>query len=245
MTQFYEVLQRAHLDRRFTEESFKTETKPSAGGLRCALPLPYRKEITGLVGKLFLGRDGPIVQTVGFAGTETDGRECSLVVQSADTLATLVAGRVCVVDANVLEPSAHQHFGLSNSRGLSNLVLESATSVNQVAQCVDQNLWLLAAGQAREPQRVFTSPDLSSRVSELRDAFDYLLIVMPPLGSCPEAITIARCTDGLVLVVRAHFSRRETALRMKESCESNKVSILGSVLTGRTFPIPQNIYSRL
>lgn len=245
MTQFYEVLQRAHLDRLFTEESFKTETAPSAGERRCVLTVPYRNEITGLVGKLFLGSDAPIVQTVAFAGTETDGGECSLVVQSADTLATLVAGRVCVLDANVLEPSAHEHFGLSNSRGLSNLVLESASTVDQVTQRVDQNLWLVAAGQAQEPQRVFTSSDLSSRVSELRDAFDYVLIVMPPLGSSPEAIAIARCTDGLVLVVRAHSTRRETALRMKEYFESNKVSILGSVLTGRTFPIPQNIYSRL
>jgi len=52
-------------------------------------------------------------------------------------------------------------------------------------------------------------------------------------------------TDGLVLVLKANSSRRETARGAIHDLRTAKVRVLGAVLNQRTFPIPQSIYDRL
>lgn len=51
--------------------------------------------------------------------------------------------------------------------------------------------------------------------------------------------------DGAVLTITAHKTRREAALRAKQVLEQFKVKLIGTVLDGRTFPIPESIYRRL
>jgi Mrp family chromosome partitioning ATPase len=86
---------------------------------------------------------------------------------------------------------------------------------------------------------------LRVRITELRAAFRYVIIYAGPLRLETSAMLISRWTDGVVLVVEANSTRRETAKRVKESLQAANVSLLGVVLNNRTFPIPEAIYSRL
>lgn len=52
-------------------------------------------------------------------------------------------------------------------------------------------------------------------------------------------------SDGAVLTLTAHKTRREAALRAKVVVEQFKVKLIGTVLDGRSFPIPESIYRRL
>jgi len=79
----------------------------------------------------------------------------------------------------------------------------------------------------------------------LRDAFDYILIDAPPLNQYAEAIGLGQLADGLVLVLEANATRRESALRVTEMLRAAQVQVLGAVLNKRTFPIPQSLYHRL
>lgn len=83
------------------------------------------------------------------------------------------------------------------------------------------------------------------RFAELREAFDYILISAPALSRETEATLIGQVADGVVLVVEANHTRRETVRRAKEQLESANVRLLGAVLDQRTFPIPERIYKRL
>jgi Mrp family chromosome partitioning ATPase len=56
---------------------------------------------------------------------------------------------------------------------------------------------------------------------------------------------LGRFADGIVLVLQSNATRREAALKAKESFEVASVRLLGAVLNKRTFPIPQNLYQRL
>jgi Mrp family chromosome partitioning ATPase len=52
-------------------------------------------------------------------------------------------------------------------------------------------------------------------------------------------------TDGVVLVLKAHSSRRETARSAVHDLAAANVRTLGAVLNQRTFPIPEKLYRRL
>jgi Mrp family chromosome partitioning ATPase len=83
------------------------------------------------------------------------------------------------------------------------------------------------------------------RLAELRASFHYLLVSAPALGRETDATWIGQLADGIVLIVEAHQTRRETVRRAKEQLESARVRLLGAVLDQRTFPIPEKLYRRL
>ncbi len=107
-----------------------------------------------------------------------------------------------------------------------------------------ENLWLIPAGLMK-PGFSTSMERYRERFAELREAFDYVLICSPALTSETAAIRIAQLSDGVVLIVEANHSRRETVRRAKEQLESAQVQLLGAVLDQRTFPIPEKLYRRL
>jgi Mrp family chromosome partitioning ATPase len=51
--------------------------------------------------------------------------------------------------------------------------------------------------------------------------------------------------DGVVLVVTAGQTRREVALHARDELKGGEAPLLGTILAGRRFPIPEAIYRRL
>ena len=82
-------------------------------------------------------------------------------------------------------------------------------------------------------------------MTELRSEFDYVLIDTPAISSSNDATVLGAVTDGLVLVLKANSSRRESARGAMHDLRAAKVRVLGAVLNQRTFPIPQSIYDKL
>jgi len=56
---------------------------------------------------------------------------------------------------------------------------------------------------------------------------------------------LGQLADGMILVLEAHNTRRVAARRTKEILEASNVRLLGTVLNGRTFPVPERIYRKL
>jgi Mrp family chromosome partitioning ATPase len=72
-----------------------------------------------------------------------------------------------------------------------------------------------------------------------------VLIDSPALSLCNDGILLGRATEGVVLVLKAHSSRRDSARKAIKDLQNAEVRILGAVLNQRTFPIPQKIYDLL
>jgi Mrp family chromosome partitioning ATPase len=111
-------------------------------------------------------------------------------------------------------------------------------------QIAGSNLWVLPSGSP-ESAGAISSEGLRSRMADLRNEFDYVLIDAPPANLYADAISLGRLSDGIILVLQSNTTRREAALKAKESFEAANVRLLGAVLNKRTFPIPQNLYDRL
>ena len=73
--------------------------------------------------------------------------------------------------------------------------------------------------------------------------FAYLLFAGRLTDSA--APLFCRVSEGCVLVVAAHITHRQAALRAKEILQQWSAQLLGVVLTNRTFPVPECIYRRL
>ena len=199
-----------------------------------------------LVQNIFLLRGAGSPRVVVFSGIDS-GNGCSAIcAQTGHILSMQKLGTVCLVDSNLRSPSLPELYGIGNHYGLTDS-LRKEGSIREFAKVVGpENLWLLSCGsRAAESQTLLNSDIMRRRIAELRKAFDYVLIDCPPLNQYADAVSIGQMADGLVMVIEAHATRRETALRVTENLRAASINILGAVLNKRTFPIPASLYQRL
>jgi Mrp family chromosome partitioning ATPase len=205
------------------------------------------EEVSKLVQRVFLMAEaGERPRVVLFAGIERGSGSGALCARAGDTLAAQVTETVCVVDADRICPSLHAHFALPNSRGLADALREAQPRNDFATRVAGRNLWVVPTGVAANG---LDGPPGSDRlrefVGDLRARFHYVLINAPPVGLCTDAMILGRVSDGVVLVIEAHATRRETAREAKEAFSAAGVRLLGAVLNNRTFPIPEVLYRRI
>ncbi len=247
MSKNFEILTNLEEER----ELFRIETEKTptvAAKVLPAAPLGdnVRDEIAKLVQRVFcLSGNGVAPRSVLFCGIDHGDGASWVSAQAARAVAEMGSGTVCVVDLNLRSPSVHVHLGTANRAGLSDAVRQSGSIKNFLERSRWDNLWVLPAGVSAETRALLVSDRLRDRVKELRSAFDFLIFDAPPAAHSNDAAVLGRLLDGVVLVVGAGTTRRETACRAKETLEKGQVHLLGTVLNGRQFPIPDAVYRRL
>lgn len=221
-----------------------TDTKASAPSLE--MDTRVRDEIGKLVQNLFRSPNVKGPRRVVFTGTES-GNGCSwMCARISEILASQVHESVCVVDCNLRSPSLHQQFAIENHYGLSDALLRSDPIRQYARPLTRTNLWILSCGSTVEGwQAQLASERMRQRLTELRAQFDYVLLDVAPLNICNDGIVLGGLSEGVVLVLKANSSRRETARKALQELQAANIPIFGAVLNQRTFPIPDGIYQRL
>ena len=205
-----------------------------------------REEELKLVQRIFLGGEQNSPRIALFSGLERDAGCASICVRAGEILAAQAEGSVCLVDANFQSPSLHEYFDLQNNKGLAEATQESAPIQEFAQQLSPANLWLITGGYGASQLNIAKVTDrLRSRMEELRNAYRYVVFNSGPFWLNANAMLLSKWTDGVVLVLEANSTRRDTARRIKESLAVANTKVLGVVLNNRTYPIPEALYSRL
>ena len=205
-----------------------------------------QQECFRLVQRIFLDQPESLFRAIVFAGIDR-GNGCSRIcLESARILAANTSGSVCLVDANLRAPSLPGLLGVPDTSGLVRCLLEEGSIRSFAKQLKPSNLWLLSGGTIKpESHSLINSDRLKPRLQELRKEFDYILIDSPALNLYADALTLGRIADGVVVVVQADSTRRESALKGLQTLRDAHIEVLGAVLNRRTFPIPGFVYRRL
>jgi Mrp family chromosome partitioning ATPase len=204
-----------------------------------------RDEITKLVQCLFLqGGQAGGPRVVSFSGIARDDRSSWICGHAGEALASQVDASVCLVDVNLWSPQLHTHFGVGNRTGLADSLTAEGSIRSFATPLSNRNLWLLPSGSVKGDLYAQVGR-CRVRFAELREKFNYVLISAPPLIREAEATLMGQLADGIVLIVEANQTRRETVRRAKERLKTAHVQLLGAVLDQRTFPIPDFLYRKL
>jgi capsular exopolysaccharide synthesis family protein len=205
-----------------------------------------QEETQKLVQRVFLLQAGEPPRVVIFAGIDT-GNGCSRVcARSAQVLAANIPGKVCLVDANLRSPSLPDYFGMTNHHGLTDALLQEGPIQNFIKPIGNGNLWLLSCGSlASDSTSLLHSERVKSRLAELRGEFDFILIDSPALSQYADAVSLGQLADGMIFVLEANSTRRESAVKVMENLRASNVQVLGAVLNKREYPIPDSVYHKL
>jgi polysaccharide biosynthesis transport protein len=130
--------------------------------------------------------------------------------------------RVLVIDADLRCPSLHQKLGLENDSGLSDLIRETTNGSNiQQVDFSGVNIDVLTSGsRTTDPVKLLSSPKFKQSIDELQTEYDLILIDTPPVLGMVDAIKVAACCGGTVMVTRLN--------QVKASELTEATSLLGN-----------------
>jgi len=151
---------------------------------------------------------------------------CNLAVTIAQA-----GSRVVLADADFRQPSLHEILELGNDKGLATLLLGQDEGELPLQETAVPGLRAITSGPVPPNlAHLAGSPRIRDLVDRLADTADVVMFNAPPIGVVADAALLAGKVDGVVLVVSAGRTRRETAFRAKTALEKANARILGVVV---------------
>ena len=202
------------------------------------------EQINGLVRQVFLAPGPREARQVVFSAVDPDTDIGGLCLEVGHVLSEHIENSVCVVETD----RAFSEFENASGRKNSKPILHHGVSeeLRKSSRQISNRLWLVPSNVFwGEHDEVCPADGLRWRLDRLRAEFDYCVIQAPPAGMYGTAAQLGQFSDGVILVLKAHSTRRLAAQRAQTNLRAAGARLLGTVLSERTFPIPERLYRRL
>lgn len=161
----------------------------------------------------------------------SEGKEDAHFDQSGNRSAHDLNSHSLLVDADLRNPALSRWFGLVNGRGLSDYLTGGAEIPELFMKTKIDKLSILSSGTIRDnPVELIGSKRMGSLVEELKSRYSdrYIIFDSSPLLATTEPSVLTKLVDGIILVVRAGSTPRESVKQALTAIDPAK--ILGIVL---------------
>jgi protein-tyrosine kinase len=141
-----------------------------------------------------------------------------------------------LVDCDLRNPSLSQWFGVQNGHGLSDYLVGKASLSELLVKTEMGKLTILTGGSPQgKPTELIGSKKMEALVHEVKSRYNdrYIIFDATPLLATTEPEVLARLVDGILVVVRAGITPRETVKQAIASLDPEK--IMGFVLNDLEF----------
>lgn len=185
--------------------------------------------------------DKPLQVIAVVSSTPGEGR--SFVAANLAIAKAYIGRRVLLVDADMRHPCQQKIWKLSNSIGLSNILVGQA-ELSHTAQKVLVNLDVLTVGTIpSHPAALLDSQRMALLIQEAAKNYDFVILDTPALSLFADALMLSKLADGILLVVRPGLFNSATATATKTLLEQSTQHVLGMVINGVTSSTkPHNYY---
>jgi len=147
-----------------------------------------------------------------------------------------IRGRVLLIDGDMRRPRLHKVFGLPNSWGLSDILGEQNAADELPLDVLAKKtsvprLHVLPSGPCSDS--IFSllySERMGRLMQRFSQEFDYVIVDAPPCLEFADARILARHATGVLLVLRANFADRKTALAAAQRFFLDGVPVVGTIL---------------
>ena len=137
--------------------------------------------------------------------------------------------RAVLIDSDMRNGTIHKKLRLSSSFGLYDLLKNRCELMQAITTSGSLDI-IVAGGQVGDPEELLFSDTYENLISGLKYAYDYIIIDSASICDYSDTIHAAKCSDGVVLVVRegkSLYKKIDTAIN---KLNSSSIKILGSVI---------------
>ena len=150
--------------------------------------------------------------------------------------------KAILIDADLRKPSIHLKDH-PNAKGLSNY-LSDRIPLREILIHFEENLWVIPAGPpSRKSAELIGTGKMKEFITSLRELGDdtFIVIDSPPIMSTSDPTLLSKMVDGVILVVLADRTPRESVRRAVQAIDRDK--IIGVVLNQIEMK-PSSYYSK-
>jgi protein-tyrosine kinase len=173
--------------------------------------------------------NGRVLRTIIITSPNKGDGKSLTAANLALTMAQEFQQRVLLLDADLRRPSIHRLFGISESPGLSDVLMGGAEVEDALVTVPDHRLTILPSGiLPMHPAELLGSSMMRRVLDTLRTRFDRILVDMPPVAPLADVAIASAMADGLLMIVRAGVTPKPAIERALSGLDMTKV--LGLVL---------------
>jgi Mrp family chromosome partitioning ATPase len=199
------------------------------------------EQIHKLVRQVFFPGWPKPARHVVLSAVDEDVDVAGICLNVGEALAQHVDGRVGVIETTLEMPEFQDVFGVS---GMVPVARENFNCMRSAAHQISNRLWLVPPTSFWGTEDM-SATSLENTINQVRHDFDYAVLHASPASLSSEAAVLGHMCDGVILVLKAHATHRVVAQKVKEALQAANVRVLGAVLNGRRFPIPESLYRKL
>ena len=141
--------------------------------------------------------------------------------------------KVLIVDCDIRKGRLHKIFGVTNEKGLSNLLIDEVEDEfkNYVRKTKIDNLYILTMGTIPpNPAELLDSTKNKLLIKVLKEKFDYIIFDGVPTNGLTDSLIMARLVDKVVIVSSYKQTKMELLQSTKRSLESVGADIAGVIV---------------
>jgi tyrosine-protein kinase len=171
-----------------------------------------------------------VVSSLPGEGKTTVAANLSVMLAQADR-------RVVVISGDMRRPRLHELFGLSNSRGLSNVLGGDLTLPDCVFATQLPNLLVCPAGPIPpDPAEMLQSDRMRELLATLRQTADFVVLDCPPVLTVADPLGLATMADAALFVIDSTGTKRSDVAEARYRLEQVGTTLLGGVLNKMPAP---------
>ena len=138
--------------------------------------------------------------------------------------------KVILVDCDLRKPSIHKKMGISNSVGLTNIIVQGVKKEECVVKTAVNDLFVLTSGPIPpNPAELLGSKKMRAFIEELEGEYDLVLIDAPPVLAVTDAQILSTIVDGVIFVASYGEAQKNAVVDAKQLIDKVGGKILGIV----------------
>ena len=145
--------------------------------------------------------------------------------------------RVLLVDGDLRNPSVGTIMALSNSVGLTDILLGEASLEDAVQPYRNTGLHVLTAGrQPPNPAELLGSRRMRAWMESVQQQYDFILFDSPPLVPVIDAVLLGELSQGLLMVVALDHAKKSDLATSLQILETVEVDVSGFAINMAAHP---------
>jgi polysaccharide biosynthesis transport protein len=132
--------------------------------------------------------------------------------------------KTLLIEGDLKNPSISNYLQRKLPSGLLDILSNKTDIQSSILTSVADNLSVIPVTKSvRNSSSIWSSPEMSSLVSVLKERYDFILIDSPPIIALPDMNVIEKLVDGVILVIRAESTPRDVVKMALNSLGIDKI----------------------
>ena len=186
---------------------------------------------------LFMSPDRPLKTMVVTSPSPQEGKTTTA-INLGVTMAE-AGSHVLIVDTDMRRPRLHRSFGVPNQTGISTVIVGKAPLEEAIKRTDVPNLDVLPCGPVPpNPSELLHTDRFRAVLANCAKLYDRIILDSPPTSAVTDPAVLGNLADGVVLVIKAGETTRDSGMHACRQLSSAKARLVGVIVNAIDFSNP-------